>query len=51
MVWTCVNATSNAFSVTFGVTGGSGIVVAQGKTAICRTDETEANMIRVTADT
>jgi hypothetical protein len=45
------NLTSGAFSVTFGVTGGTGVVVAQGKRARLKTDATGMNMVRVSPDT
>lgn len=45
--WVCVNSTTGGFAVTF-KTGGTGIAVAAGKTAILRCDGT--NILRVTAD-
>lgn len=46
--WICYCNNTGAFTTTFKTSGGSGIVVAQGKRAIVLADST--NVVRVTAD-
>ncbi len=46
--WTVYNNTSGAYTLTLKTSGGSGIAVGQGNTAILRGDG--ANVVRVTAD-